>query len=93
MLIGNLPFDTTKDDLQDFFEQVGKVGNIELLTDKAGRCKGFAFVTMADRNQQEKVIPALDNTPFKGRVLSVSLAKTPTQPNRLSFFSKLFGAK
>jgi len=93
MLIGNLPLDTTKDDLLAFFEKMGKVGHVELLTDKVGRCKGFAFVTMADRDQQEKVIPALDNTQFKGRVLSVSPAKTRSQPSRLGFFSKLFGAK
>jgi RNA recognition motif-containing protein len=93
MLIGNLPLDTTKDDLQDFFEKLGKVSNIELLTDKVGRCKGFAFVTMADRNEHERLIPALHNTEFKGRVLSVSLAKARPQPSRLSFFSKLFKAQ
>jgi len=92
MLIGNLPLDTSEKELLDFFEEVGKVGRIELLTDKSGRCKGFAFVTMADRRQQEQVISALDNSPFKGRVLSVSLAKTLSQPKRLGFLSRLFGA-
>jgi RNA recognition motif-containing protein len=92
MLIGNLPLDTTKEDLLDFFEKVGKVGHIELLTDKGGRCKGFAFVTMSDSKQQEQVISALDNSQFKGRVLSVSLAKTLPQPKRVGFLSKLFGA-
>ena len=92
MLIGNLPLDTTKEDLLSFFEKVGKVGHIELLTDQVGRCKGFAFVTMADRKQHEKVIPTLNNTKFKGRVLSVSLAKTAPQPKRSGFFSQFFGA-
>lgn len=92
MLIGNLPLDTTKEDLLAFFEKVGKVGHIELLTDKVGRSRGFAFVTMADRSQQEKVVPVLNNTQFKGRVLSVSLAKAVSQPKRSGLFSKLFGA-
>ncbi len=34
MLIGNLPLDTTKEELLDFFEKVGKVAQIELLTDR-----------------------------------------------------------
>ncbi len=94
MLIGNLPLETTREDLLDFFETVGKVSNIELLTGKDGRCKGFAFVTMADRRQQEQVIPLLDNTQFKGRVLSVSLVKTLPQPKRsgFGFFAKLLGS-
>lgn len=85
--------DTTREDLLVFFEKVGKVAHIELLTDKLGRCRGFAFVTMADCKQVDKVIPALNNTQFKGRVLSVSVAKTVSQPKRLNIFFKLFGAQ
>jgi RNA recognition motif-containing protein len=73
-----------------FFEALGKVSHIELLTDKGGRCKGFAFVTMADRKQLEQVIQTLDNTEFKGRVLSVTLANTLPESKPVGFLTKLF---
>jgi RNA recognition motif-containing protein len=91
MLIGNLPFDTSEKELFDFFASIGKVSHIELLKDKIGRCKGFAFVTMADHKQKEDLISVLDNSQFKGRVLSVSVAKPLPQLKRTSFISKLCG--
>lgn len=92
-MIGNLPLDTTKEELLSFFEAIGKVSRIEVLTDKNGKCRGFAFVTMADPAQKAKIVPKLDNTQFKDRILSVSDAKMMSQPKRTGFIAKMFGAK
>jgi len=93
MLVGNFPVDTTEEELVSFFEAVGKVSNVELLADKSGRCKGFAFVTMVDPAKREDLIPVLDKRPFKGRILSVSVSDRPARSKPAGFFSKLFGAK
>ncbi len=52
MLIGNLPLDTSDTELVEFFGKIGKVGRVEILKDKAGRGRGFAFVTMTDQKGQ-----------------------------------------
>ncbi len=76
MLIGNLPLDVSEADLQEFFSIVGKISHIEILKDKNGRGRGFAFITMAKKEHTEHAIARMHNTEFKGRLLSVSPAET-----------------
>ena len=75
LYVGNLAFETTENDLQDLFEQHGKVLDVSLITDRmTGRSRGFAFVTMADADGQT----ALNGTNGKelhGRALSVNEAR------------------
>ena len=75
LYVGNLAFETTENDLQDLFEQHGKVLDVSLITDRmTGRSRGFAFVTMADGDGQT----ALDGTNGKelhGRALTVNEAR------------------
>jgi RNA recognition motif-containing protein len=92
MLIGNLPLDTSEEELYEFFGAVGKVGGVEILKDKTGRGRGFAFVTMVDQKQKQEALAVLHNSEFKGRVLSVSPAKTSPQPKSKGFFFGMFGA-
>lgn len=45
VFIGNLPFTTTKEELQKHFSTVENIKSLRLLTDKAtGKPKGFAFM-------------------------------------------------
>lgn len=86
MLIGNLPLEITEDELAKFFSTVGKVAQIEILKDKTGRGRGFAFVTMANQEQAEKAIATLQNAELRGRVLSISPARNSKQTKPKSFF-------
>jgi nucleolar protein 6 len=44
-IAGNLPYATTKEDLEKHFESAGTIKSVRLLTDKAtGKPKGFAFM-------------------------------------------------
>ncbi len=44
LYVGNLSFETTENDLQDLFEQHGKVSEVALMMDRmTGKSRGFAF--------------------------------------------------
>ena len=76
LYVGNLSFETTENDLQDLFEQHGKVGEVALMMDRmTGKSRGFAFVTMNEKAGAEAAISALNGKELNGRTLSVSEAR------------------
>jgi RNA recognition motif-containing protein len=75
LYVGNLPFDTTENDLREMLSKQGPVNEINVIMDKqTGRARGFAFVTM---NTQEGAVAALalNGKDWKGRALTVSEAR------------------
>ena len=75
VFVGNLPFQTTDNDLSDLFGQYGEVESVSIITDRdTGRSKGFGFVAMADESA-EKAIAELNGTQFNGRSLTVNEAR------------------
>ena len=45
LYVGNLPYNTSEDDLRDLFSPLGEITEIALITDRyTGQSKGFAFV-------------------------------------------------
>lgn len=76
MYIGNLSFDTSKQDLESLFSEYGGVTDVHLPTDReSGRPRGFAFVTMDSKDAMEKAIAAVDGTNVAGRSLKVNEAQ------------------
>ena len=56
MFIGKLSLDTTKDEVNTFFEQYGHVSQINFPTHKdTGRPKGFAFITFSESSSVDRV--------------------------------------
>lgn len=85
LYVGNLPFNTTADDLRDVFGQHGTVTSAEVVADRdTGRSRGFAFVEMA--NGAEQAIASLNGTQLNGRTLTVNEARPreerPRRDNR-----------
>jgi RNA recognition motif-containing protein len=73
--VGNLPFNTTEDDLAGLFAQVGPVESVSIITDReTGRSKGFGFVSMGS-GDAEKAIAEFNGTEFNGRALTVNEAR------------------
>ena len=73
--VGNLPFQTTEDDLNNLFSQVGPVESVSIITDRdTGRSKGFGFVSMGD-DDAEKAIAAYNGKEMNGRALTVNEAR------------------
>ena len=77
LFVGNLSFNTTENDLQDAFAAHGTVLETNLMVDKmSGRPRGFAFVTMALREQADQAMARMNGTMFEGRPLRVSEAES-----------------
>ena len=76
LFVGNLPFTTTENDLQDAFAAYGTVVETNLVTDRAtARPRGFAFVTMSSPEEAQKAIDGLNGKELSGRALTVNLAR------------------
>lgn len=76
LFVGNLPFTTTENDLQDHFSQAGAVTGISIMQDRAtGRSRGFAFVEMASQTDAAKAISMFHQQDFQSRPLTVNEAR------------------
>ena len=76
LFVGNLGFDVTENDLQDFFAAFGPVTEVNLITDRTtGRSRGFAFVTMASPEGAKAAVDGSAGKGIKGRELKVSEAR------------------
>ena len=76
LFVGNLPFTTTENDLQDHFAQAGSVVAVNIMQDRAtGRSRGFAFVEMASQEDASKAISMFHQKDFQGRPLTVNEAR------------------
>lgn len=74
--VGNLPFNTTENDLREIFEPFGEITSCNIIKDKfSGQSKGFGFVEMADRGAAENAINGLNGKDFGGRALTVNEAR------------------
>jgi RNA recognition motif-containing protein len=75
LYVGNLPWATKAEDLQEVFSQYGEVISTRVITDReTGRSRGFGFVEVADQDA-DQIIAALNGTEMGGRVLTVNEAK------------------
>jgi RNA recognition motif-containing protein len=78
LYVGNLPFNTTQDDLREAFSQFGTVSRVQVVSDReTGRSRGFGFVEMDDG--AEEAIAKLNGASFQGRTLTVNEAR-PREP-------------
>ena len=73
--VGNLPYETTEDDLRQAFEAHGEVSSVQLIVDRhTGKSRGFAFVEMSDDSVGQMAIDALNGADFGGRQLKITKA-------------------
>src|SRR3989344_8135916 len=73
LYIGNLPYTTTTEELQQTFAQAGTVEEAIVMSDKiTGRSRGFGFVTMADDAGAASAIEMFNGKDFGGRNLVVN---------------------
>ena len=73
LYVGNLSFDTTEDTLRSTFGQFGTVTEVLLPVHRdSGNPRGFAFVTLTERDGAEKAVAAWDGKELDGRTLKVN---------------------
>ena len=88
IFIGNVPYDTTPDELERLLTRHGRVDRVHLPVDAAGQPRGFGFATMPVPAHAAAAIATLDGSRLKGRSLRVNEAaggnaRRPRQDRRL----------
>lgn len=80
--VGNLPYETTPDQLRELFGDYGKVGDAKIIVDpETDRSRGFGFIELPD-DAASKAIADLHQTDFGGRNIVVNEAKEKTRKDR-----------
>ena len=80
LYVGNLPFSTTDQELQEVFTAHGTVISATVIMDRfSGRSRGFGFVEMSSPEEAQQAISALHESELGGRPLIVNIAK-PREP-------------
>ncbi len=76
IFVGSLSFKTTEEQLQREFEAFGEVESVKIIVDQATlKSRGFAFVTMPDRDQALAAIAGLNGKEINGFTLKVNEAR------------------
>ena len=83
LYVGNLPYQTTDDDLTALFSQAGAVDTVRVMRDMAtGRARGFAFVEMATDEAAQQAIEKFHEHQMEGRALVVNEARPKPEGSR-----------
>jgi RNA recognition motif-containing protein len=76
VFVGNLDYNTRREEVQDLFTQVGEIRDVFLPTDReTGRPRGFAFVEYANDEDAAKAIEKFNGYQLGGRALRVNAAE------------------
>lgn len=76
LYVGNLPFDTSEDQLHELFSAHGQVVSTKLITDmETGRSRGFGFVEMSSEDEAKIAIEKMNKFKVGDRELTVNEAR------------------
>jgi cold-inducible RNA-binding protein len=76
LYVGGLSYQTTDEELTNFFTQVGQVVSARVIIDReTRRSKGFGFVEMSNDQEAQEAISRLDGTLLGGRTIAVNQAR------------------
>ncbi len=74
--VGNLPYSTEKEELQDLFEEFGEVESIDIIVDRrSGRSRGYGFVSMPNEGEAKEAVESLNGEELGGRNLRVDFSR------------------
>jgi len=74
--VGNLPRETSEEELRQAFEAFGSVASASIIKDKfSGQSRGFGFVEMPSKEEAQAAITGLNGKTFMGRNLNVNEAR------------------
>ena len=86
LYVGNLSYNMTEDDLREAFGKIGEVLSAKIILDnESGRSKGFGFVEMANDEDGDKAIAALNGTSMLDRTVTVSEARPQKERSRSGY--------
>jgi RNA recognition motif-containing protein len=80
LYVGNLNYEVTDSDLSNMFAAHGTVQSAQVIMDRdTGRSKGFGFVEMANDQEAQAAIAALNGVSNGGRALTVNEARPKSE--------------
>jgi RNA recognition motif-containing protein len=86
LFVGSLSWNTTDDQLKDFFSTVGTVVSANVIVDRdTNRSKGFGFVEMSSDEEAKAAVDQLNNKELDGRTIVVNEARPREERPRGSF--------
>ncbi len=75
LYVGNLPWNTTAEELTEFFTPYGQVDSSRIITDReTGRSRGFGFIEVGEADAA-RMAEELNGMDYGGRPLTVNEAK------------------
>lgn len=78
--VGNLPKETTEEELNQAFAAFGVIKTAAVIKDKyTGENRGFGFVEMDNKTEAAAAIAGMNGKDFKGRPLTVSEARPKSE--------------
>ncbi|KAJ8078059.1 hypothetical protein PM082_000265 [Marasmius tenuissimus] len=76
--VGNLSFDFTEAELEDFFTSLKPPKSVKIVRDREQKSKGFGFVEFEDLEELEDAL-SLTGSSISGRRIGVRIAEAPKQ--------------
>lgn len=67
----NLPYDATIEEITNFVSKFAPVDKVDVVRDKAGLARGFAFVYLKDASDMDRVIEYCDGRHVRDRQIRV----------------------
>jgi len=90
--VGNLSWNLKDQDLQNLFASHGEVTSAKIVLDKfTNRSKGFGFVEMANDDEAQNAINALNGTEVDGRNIVVNESRPEPEGGGGGFKKRPFG--
>ncbi|EYU34147.1 hypothetical protein ABFS82_01G110600 [Erythranthe guttata] len=82
LFVLNLPWAFSVVDIKKLFGECGVVDDVEIIKQKDGKSRGFAFVTMATGEEAQAAILKYDSHELSDRIIRVEFAKQFKRPIR-----------
>lgn len=84
LFVGNLPYQGTEAELQDWFTQAGfQADSVQVIRDKfTGEARGFGFADFSNDDEADRAVQSCNGREFKGRALVVNEARPMREGGR-----------
>jgi cold-inducible RNA-binding protein len=83
LFVGNLPFKTTEQELEEVFSRSGRVVSVALPTNReTGQKRGFGFVEMGSPEEAEAAIRDVNGQTIGGRQIVVNPSRSKPELSR-----------
>ncbi|XP_031298786.2 squamous cell carcinoma antigen recognized by T-cells 3 isoform X2 [Camelus dromedarius] len=77
LFVSGLPFSCTKEELEEICKAHGTVKDIRLVTNRAGKPKGLAYVEYENESQASQAVMKMDGMTIKENVIKVAISNPP----------------